>query len=38
MQQWRTQALNESMAEMQQRVGQVYQFTRDGRFVLGDEP
>jgi hypothetical protein len=38
MQQWRTQALQESMTEMQQRVGQVYQFTRDGRFVLGDEP
>lgn len=35
MKEWRDQALKEAMAEMEQRVNQVYHFTRDGRFVPG---
>lgn len=38
MAEWRTQALSEAMAEMEQRVNQVYRFTRDGQFVPGDTP
>lgn len=31
--QWRKEALVEAMSEMEQRVNQVYNFTRDGRFM-----